>query len=194
MLKINFFIQLATMALFSTSVIAKEAENVGMPQMSFPDFMPQLVWLCIIFPIIYLTMKYIALPRISEIITNRELKISSDLTKAEEIKKKIEQINNEHQAAIEKTNHEIKEIVSKINIKMHTEAEKKLKDCQSEINNKIEKEKNKLEKEIDDFNLNLNNISSEIVENIISKFYDDKPDSSIIKSKVDKYIESYKNE
>ena len=39
-----------------------------------------------------------------------------------------------------------------------------------------------------------NNISSEIVENIISKFYDDKPDSGIIKSKVDMYIESYKNE
>ena len=84
MIKLRFFTQLLTMLLVASNAIAKDAENVGMPQMSIPDFMPQLVWLCIIFPIIYLTMKYIALPRISNIITNRELKLSTDLTKAED--------------------------------------------------------------------------------------------------------------
>ena len=193
MIKLRFFTQLLTMALVTSNAMAKEAENVGMPQMSIPDFMPQLVWLCIIFPIIYLTMKYIALPRISEIIANRELKLSTDLTKAEDIKKKIEEINIDHQNAIESTNEKIKDIVSKINTNMHEEADKRIKKCQLEINNKIEKEKDKLDKEISDFNKNLINISSELVESIITKFYNDKPDPNIIKSKVEKYIESHKN-
>ena len=63
------------------------AEGTGMPQMVIPDFMPQLVWLIVIFSLLYFSMKYIALPRITEIITNRDLKIVNDLEKAEEIKK-----------------------------------------------------------------------------------------------------------
>ena len=84
------------------------AEGSGMPQMVIPDFMPQLVWLVIIFTILYFSMKYIALPRISEIITNRDLKIVNDLDKAEEIKDQIEKTNKEHKDAIEDTNYKIK--------------------------------------------------------------------------------------
>ena len=56
-----------------------------MPQMVIPDFMPQIVWLCIVFPLLYLSMKYIALPRIAEIISTREGKIRNDINKAKEI-------------------------------------------------------------------------------------------------------------
>ena len=139
-------------------------------------------------------MKYIALPRISEIITNRELKISGDLSKAEEIKNKIEQTNKDHQLAIEETNKKIKNIINEINNNTLKEAEKRLQNCQTEINQELEKEKNKLKKEINSFSKNLNSISSEIVENVISKLYNEKPDPKIIKDKVNKYIESYKHE
>ena len=59
-----------------------------MPQMVISDFMPQVVWLCIVFPLLYFSMRYIALPRISDIISRREEKIRNDLSKAEEIRNK----------------------------------------------------------------------------------------------------------
>ena len=74
-----------------------------MPQMVIPDYMPQIVWLCLIFPLIYLSMKYFALPRIASIISRREEKIRSDISKAEEIKTKIEQTNKELQLLIDNT-------------------------------------------------------------------------------------------
>jgi len=193
MLKFNTLNKLIIFVLFTSKSLAKESENTGMPQMSIPDFMPQLVWLCIIFPIIYLSMKYFALPRISQIIRNRELKITGNLTKAEEIKDKIEQTNKDHEIAIEKTNEEIKKIVNEINANTLLKAEKKLADCQSEINSELEKEKSKIMKEIDKFDKNIKSISIEIIENIIVKIYNQKPNRNIIKSKVDKYLESHKN-
>ena len=48
-------------------------------------------------------------------------------------------------------------------------------------------------KEIDKFDKNIKSISIEIIENIIVKIYNQKPNRNIIKSKVDKYLESHKN-
>jgi len=170
------------------------AEGTGMPQMVIPDFMPQLVWLLIIFTILYLSMKYMALPRITEIISNRDLKIVNDLKKAEEIKEQIEKTNKEHQDALEDTNSKIRIIVNEINQKSIKEADKKLEECQKKINKKIEEEKIKLDKELAQFSKNIEKISSEAAEAIIEKIYYVKPDNTNLKKIVNKYSESYDNE
>jgi F-type H+-transporting ATPase subunit b len=108
-------------ALFYTYPSMAEGAG-GMPQMVIPDFMPQLIWLFIIFPILYLTMKYMALPRISGIISNRDMKVMNNLNKAEEIRNKIDELNKAHQLAVKETNDQIKLIVSEISQKSITDA------------------------------------------------------------------------
>ena len=166
----------------------------GMPQMVIPDFMPQLVWLFIIFPILYLTMKYMALPRISEIITNRDMKVINNLSKAEEIRNKIDELNKAHQLAVRETNEEIKLIVSEISQKSVTDAEKKIMQCQNDINSKIKKEKANLQKEIEDFNNNIEKIANDAATDIVEKIYYTKPNTNNLKTIISKYSESYKND
>ena len=166
----------------------------GMPQMVIPDFMPQLVWLFIIFPILYLTMKYMALPRISEIITNRDMKVINNLNKAEEIRNKIDELNKAHQLAVRETNEEIKLIVSEISQKSVTDAEKKIMQCQNDINSKIKKEKANLQKEIEDFNNNIEKIANDAATDIVEKIYYTKPNTNNLKGIISKYSESYKND
>ena len=174
--------------------MAAESKGGGMPQMVIPDFMPQLVWLFIIFLILYFSMKYIALPRISEIISTRDMKVINNLNKAEEIRNKIDEANKQHQLAIKETNESIKVLVNEISQKSTAEAEQKIQECQKNINTKITQEKIKLTKEIESFNKNIEKISSEAAENIIKKIYFTKPDTTILKKIVNKYSESYKNE
>ena len=166
----------------------------GMPQMVIPDFMPQLVWLFIIFPILYLTMKYMALPRISEIITNRDMKVINNLNKAEEIRNKIDELNKAHQLAVRETNEEIKIIVSEISQKSVTDAEEKIMQCQNDINSKIKKEKINLQKEIEDFNKNIEKIANDAATDIIEKIYYTKPNTNNLKNIISKHSESYKND
>jgi len=174
--------------------MAAESKGGGMPQMVIPDFMPQLVWLFIIFLILYLSMKYIALPRISEIISTRDMKVINNLNKAEEIRNKIDEANKQHQLAIKETNESIKILVNEISQKSTAEAEQKIQECQKNINTKITQEKIKLTKEIESFNKNIEKISSEAAENIIKKIYFTKPNTTILKKIVNKYSENYKNE
>ena len=166
----------------------------GMPQMVIPDFMPQLVWLFIIFPILYLTMKYMALPRISEIITNRDMKVINNLNKAEEIRNKIDELNKAHQLAVRETNEEIKIIVSEISQKSVTDAEEKIMQCQNDINSKIKKEKVTLQKEIEGFNTNIEKIANDAATDIVEKIYYTKPNTNNLKGIISKYSESYKND
>jgi F-type H+-transporting ATPase subunit b len=170
------------------------AESTGMPQMTIPDFMPQLVWLLIIFTLLYFSMKFIALPRITEIKSSRDLKIVNDLNKAEEIKNQIDAANKEHQEAIKLTNDKIKDLVNLINNKSIKDAEIKLEECQKNINQKIEQEKIKLEKEVNNFNKNIEKISSEAVESIIEKIYYTKPEITNLKKVVSKYAGTLNNE
>ena len=170
------------------------AEDTGMPQMVIPDFMPQLVWLVLIFSLLYFSMKYVALPRITDIFSNRDLKIVNDIKRAEEIKTQIENTNILHKEAIESTNNKIKILVNEINQKSIKESELKLEECQNNIDKKLEEEKLKLDKEVQEFNKNIEKISSDAVEAIIEKMFYVKPNSTNLKSIVNKHSESYNND
>lgn len=64
-----------------------------MPQLEFETFLPQLVWLAITFGFIYLIMAKSALPRVGEILEERQNRLDGDLEQAESYKaesKKLE--------------------------------------------------------------------------------------------------------
>lgn len=59
---------------------------VGMPQLDISTFSNQIFWLVITLVIIYLVLSKIALPRIASVLSDRQMAISNDLAKAEDLK------------------------------------------------------------------------------------------------------------
>jgi F-type H+-transporting ATPase subunit b len=77
-------------------------EGVG-PGKTFPPldpgtFVPQLFWLALAFGLLYVLLKRVALPRVSEVIEERRERIERDLAKAESLKTETEKalVNYEH--------------------------------------------------------------------------------------------------
>src|SRR5262245_61797323 len=58
----------------------------GMPQLCFPDFPPQIIWLVITFVLLLILMSRVALPRVAGAIEQRDARIKGDIDRAERVK------------------------------------------------------------------------------------------------------------
>jgi len=66
------------------------AKAAGLPQLDVTTFPPQLIWLVLTFAVLYLVMSRVALPRVSQILEERQQRIEDNLTKAESLRQEAQ--------------------------------------------------------------------------------------------------------
>ena len=62
-----------------------------MPQLNPLDWAPQLIWLVITFGVLYLLMKWVALPKIGSVIEMRQGRIAGDLAEADKLRRETQE-------------------------------------------------------------------------------------------------------
>lgn len=62
-----------------------------MPQLNPLDWAPQLIWLVITFGVLYLLMKWVALPKIGSVIEMRQGRIAGDLEAADKLRRETQE-------------------------------------------------------------------------------------------------------
>lgn len=68
-----------------------------MPQLDFSTFLPQLVWLAITFTALYILMARSALPRVAEVLEERQRRLDSDLERAQDYKTESEKLEADYE-------------------------------------------------------------------------------------------------
>ena len=71
-----------------------------MPQLITADFAPQLIWLVITFVLLYLVIWRISLPRIIEVLEERQRRIDDDISTAESLKKEADEALSAYEIAL----------------------------------------------------------------------------------------------
>lgn len=71
-----------------------------MPQLVTTDFVPQLVWLAITFIALYLAMWRLAIPRIVDVLEERQRHIDDDLMRAESLKREADEALTTYEEAL----------------------------------------------------------------------------------------------
>lgn len=115
-----------------------------MPHLDILTFASQLFWLALLFVFLYLAVSRVMLPKVSEVIEDRNRHIANDLDKAEDMKNKSEEVQEKSAKLIYKSTNDAKIIIDesreKIEMivqKKRLEAAKKLDKTLAEAENKI---------------------------------------------------------
>lgn len=93
---------------------APKALAAGLPQLDPAVFSPQIIWLAITFPILYLLMWRVALPRISQVLEERQHRIENDLNKAEEFRAGAETASQAYDATMAQVREKARDEVRKM--------------------------------------------------------------------------------
>ena len=117
------------LALGSTPALA-----AGLPQLDISTFPPQLIWLGLTFIVLYFTMSRVALPRISQVLEERQHKIDDNLKKAETLKEEAEAAAQAYEAALAEARSKAHEIM----LETHNAIAEKAAKTQAEVSAKLE--------------------------------------------------------
>lgn len=81
---------LASLAVLAAAAAEAAEQSSGLPQLNQPDWAPQLIWLAITFGALYFILSRWSLPRITEVIEERQNRIQRDLDEADRLKTETE--------------------------------------------------------------------------------------------------------
>jgi F-type H+-transporting ATPase subunit b len=126
---------------FSTS-----AHAAGLPQLDIATFPSQLIWLVITFTALFMLMSRVSLPRISQVLEERQHKIDDNLKKAGSLKEEAEVAA----AAYTKAQAEAREESYKIILETHNQITDIMATKQAELSEELEAEVKAAEKRIFD--------------------------------------------
>ena len=172
------------------------ASEEGMPQLNPEFWMAQIFWLIVILSSLYIILWKIFLPKITDSIENRKLKVVNDLNEAQTLKENAEIKLKEYDRIIEETQIESKKLLENSKKKV----EEDIKNKNLIFNKEIEKEILSTENEIENLKKNsvqsINKIaietSSEIVKQITGTEVNGSNVSAIVEDISRKSLEKYK--
>ena len=95
----------------SETTAATSEHAVGMPQLDISTFSNQIFWLVITLVIIYFVLSKIALPRIASVLSDRQMTISNDIARAEDLKQSAIEAENAYNLALSEARAEAQMII-----------------------------------------------------------------------------------
>ena len=167
----------------------------GMPQLNPEFWASQVFWLILIFSSLYVIIWKLFLPKITNSIENRKLKIVNDLNETQKLKDNAEKKLQEYNEIIENSKKDAKKIIEDGKKKLNREIESK----KQKFNEEIEKELTNVEKEIKNLkkssmlaiNKIAEDISSEIIKQVVGTEINKSKLSAVVQDISKKKIENY---
>ncbi len=168
----------------------------GMPQLNPEYWYAQIFWLILVFSTLYLVIWKVFLPRISNNVENRRLRIVNDLNEAQKLKENAEKKLKEYEKIIENSKKEAKKILQESQKKLENELDEKKQKLDEEINKEIKMAENEIlnlkKSSVNNINKIAIEISSELLKQTVGKEFNMSSISAVVedisKKKIDKYL------
>ncbi len=163
-----------------------------MPQFDFTSFPSQIFWVLVTFALLYVIMSRMALPRVSEILEERQDRIDNDMDKAIELRAEAEKIMEQYNIALAEARTKSRDLMESAHAEMqhtamekHTELSAKLATDTAKAEQKIETAKAKAME-------NVKGVAMEISQQVYEKLTGVKASSKQATTAIDKVTNNKK--
>ncbi len=85
----------------------------GLPQLDTSTFATQIFWLIVTFLLLYVVMSKIAVPRIADVLEERQERIADDIETADRLRGEAETVKTEYEAAVAEARAKAHDLVKK---------------------------------------------------------------------------------
>lgn len=178
------------LSLLLASVTATNAMAAGMPQMDFSNslVLAQAPWLLVIFFILFLTVKGIALPRVENVLVNRRQRIDQDLESARQAKaqadKAVENLIKSRNEAAAEAQANIDNIINQ----SRAAANKKLREVTARLDQEMQQSENRIAAARNDALKQIDQISKEAAQTLLQQLLGENIDQTILDKKIHQVI------
>jgi F-type H+-transporting ATPase subunit b len=108
-----------------------------MPQLDPEFFVSQLFWLVVVFATLYFLMSKLVLPRISEVLEERQDKVDDDLARAEKLRIEAEAALTEYEEALAVAREEAAGVLKQATVEQQSAFSRKLAEQSKEAEDRI---------------------------------------------------------
>ena len=135
----------AGLAVSSAPALAAEGGGAGLPQLDPSNFATQIFWLAVTFIALYLLMSRVALPRVRDVLEERERRITDDLEKAQRLKDESEAVLAEYEKALADARASAQALFAQAAEQANAEAAKRQQDVAQKLAKQLEKAESRVQ-------------------------------------------------
>ena len=146
-----------------------DSNAVGMPQLDFSTFPNQIFWLVVFCVVLFAIVKFFIIPRMEDIFANRRKIIDGNIAKAEEIRLRVSEIENQIEEELQKARTQCDEIMNTSGNNIKEQMSLALEDSKIATTQLINEAEGRLKELRDGSEAAIERISEELASEIISK-------------------------
>ena len=161
-----------------------------MPQLDFSTFSSQLIWLTLVFGVLYLIMRRVALPRIATVIEERRDRIADDLDQAAEFKRQTDEAIEAYESALAQARAKAHAIAQETRDRLHGETERHRRELETKLNERIAEAEARIASTKQAALANVREVAVDVAGSIVGKLLGEDADRSAAERAVDSELDS----
>ena len=158
--------------------------SAGMPQLDFTTFPNQIFWLVVALVVTYVLLSRIALPRIANVLADRQGAIQRDLDMAEEMKHKAVEAEEAYNKALADARAQAAEIMAETKAEIQADLDKAMEKADAEIAAKAAESEKAISKIRESAVKSVADVANKTAADIVDAIAPDAGDAKSIKSAV----------
>lgn len=161
-----------------------------MPQLDFATYPPQLVWLAITFTVMFIVMWKVAVPKISDALEARQMRLEENLKKAEDLKREAEATLAAYENALAEARSEAHNQILKIQTDLQEAAAKEEAELTAKLDAKLAESEKAIAAEVEKAMENVRGVAVDIASAAVERLIGGTQDKATVEKAVDSTLSS----